>query len=564
MIKNYILLVILCFGNQLYAQEMESKIFDTLKRKSYDYLFERIEATSENKVKQAYYLKYFLNKAKKDKNSEEIVNGYKNYLFYSPEKLKVVYADSMIYTAKKANDNALIGSAYLSKGIVYYGQKKHKYALDNYLVADNYISKTSDKYLIYKVKYNIAGVKYYLGFYDEAISLYNECIDYFKENNSRAYLNSLHLLGLCYNRVGNYGMCSEINEKGIQEGIRLDNNEVKDYFIHSEGINQYFKNNYAEAIKKINYAIPSIKKNKDFGNESVGYFYIGKSYWNLHKSEMALPYFFKVDKIFDDKEYIRPDLRQNYELLLKYYKSKKDLHKQLYYTDKLLKADSILDNKFIYLSGRVRKVYDTKLLLKDKQDIEKLFNKRKYNDFIFTGIVVVLFLIVSFIAYRHIRNKNVYRQKFEELMAKNEAISKVEVKNGSKGIGNININKDTVADILKQLEKFEKDKKFLVKDLTSAKLAAIFNSNPKYLSQIIYQYRGKKFVRYIADLKINYLIKLLKEDSKIRKYSNSALAEEVGFSSTKTFTQAFFAEAGCPTSYFIEELNKMSQENKIL
>ena len=562
MIKNYILLVILFFGHQLYAQEMESKIFDTLKRKSYDYLFERIEATAEDKANQAYYLKYFLNKAKTDKNFKEIVNGYKNYLFYSPEKLKVVYADSMIYTAKKANDNALIGSAYLSKGIVYYGQKKHKYALDNYLVADNYISKTSDKYLIYKVKYNIAGVKYYLGFYDEAISLYNECIDYFKENNSRAYLNSLHLLGLCYNRVGNYGLCSEINEKGIREGLRLDNNEVKDYFIHSEGINQYFKNNYAEAIKKINYAIPSIKKNKDFGNESVGYFYIGKSYWNLHKPEMALPYFFKVDKIFNDKEYIRPDLRQNYELLLKYYKSKKDLHKQLYYTDKLLKADSILDNKFIYLSGRVRKVYDTKVLLKDKQDIEDLFNKRKYNDFIFTGIVVVLFLIVSFIAYRHIKNKNVYRQKFEELMAKNEAISQVEVKNVSKGIGNI--NKDTVADILKQLEKFEKDKKFLVKDLTSAKLAAIFNSNSKYLSQIIYQYRGKKFVRYITDLKINYLIKLLKEDSKIRKYSNSALAEEVGFSSTKTFTQAFFAEAGCPTSYFIEELNKISQENKIL
>ncbi|KIO54356.1 AraC family transcriptional regulator [Flavobacterium hibernum] len=562
MIKNYILLVILCFGNQLYAQEMEPKIFDTLKRKSYDYLFERIEATAENKVNQAYYLKYFLNKAKKDKNFEEIVNGYKNYLFYAPEKSKLIYADSMIYTAKKANNNAIIGSAYLSKGIVYYARKEHKNALDNYLIADNFISKTNDKYLVYKVKYNIAIIKYFLGFYDEAISLFTECTDYFKEKNTRAYLNSLHLLGLCHNRIGNYGLCSEINKKGIEEGIRMSNTEMKNYFIHSEGINQYSKNNYAEAIKKINYSIPSIKENKDFGNESVGYFYIGKSYWDLHKPEIALPYFFKVDKIFDDTGYIRPDLRQNYELLLKYYKSKKDLHKQLYYTDKLLKADSILDNKFIYLSGRVRKVYDTKVLLKDKQDIEELFNKRKYNDFIFTGIVLVLFLIVSFIAYRHIRNKNVYRQKFEELMAKNEAVSKVEVKNVSNGIGNI--NKDTIADILKQLEKFEKDKKFLVKDLTSAKLAAIFNSNPKYLSQIIYQYRGKKFVKYIADLKINYLIKLLKEDSKIRKYSNSALAEEVGFNSTKTFTQAFFAEAGCPTSYFIEELNKMPQENKIL
>ncbi|MEO8255122.1 MAG: AraC family transcriptional regulator [Flavobacterium sp.] len=562
MIRNYIILVILCFGDQLHAQEIESKISDTLQRKNYDYLFECIEATAEDKIKQAHYLQYFLEKAKTEKNSEEIVNGYKNYIFYSPEKSKLIYADSMVYTAKKANDNALIGASYLSKGIIYYGQKKHKFALDNYLIADNYISKTNDKYLIHKVKYNIAHIKYYLGFYDEAISLFGECIDYFKEKNQRAYLNSLHSLGLCYNRIGNYGLCSEINEKGIQEGVRLDNHEMKNYFIHSEGINQYFKNNYATAIKKISYSIPAINKNKDFANESVGYFYIGKSYWNLHKPEMALLYFFKVDKIFDDKGYIRPDMRQNYELIIKYYKSKKDLNKQLYYIEKLLKADSVLDNSFRYLSGRVRKVYDTKVLLKEKQDIENLFNKRKYNDFIFTGIVVLLFLIVSFIAYRHIRNKNIYRKKFEELMSKNKAVSKVEVKNENKGIGNI--NKDTVADLLKQLEKFEKDKKFLAKDLTSAKLAAIFNSNSKYLSMIIYQYRGKKFVKYIADLKINYLIKLLKEDSKIRKYSNSALAEEVGFSSTKTFTQAFFAEAGCPTSYFIGELNKMSQENEIL
>lgn len=562
MIKSYLVFVILCFGNQIYAQATTSKITDTLKGKNYDYLFEQIEATAKDNLKQGLYLKYFLNKAKTDKNFEEIVNGYKNYLFYCPEKLKLVYADSMIYTAKKAKDNILIGSAYLSKGIVYYGQKKHKYALDNYLIADNYISKTNDRYQIYKVKYNIAQIKYYLGFYDEAIALFIECIDYFKEKNHRAYLNSLHSLGLCYNRIGNYGLCSDINERGIEEGIRLKNNEMKDYFIHSEGINQYFKNNYATAIKKISSSMPAINKNKDFANESVAYFYIGKSYWDLHKPEIALSYFFKVDKIFDDKGYIRPDMRQNYELIIRYYKSKNNLPKQLYYIEQLIKADSILDSRFKYLSKRVLKIYDTKVLLKEKKDIEDLFNKRKHNDFIFTGIILLFLLILLFIAYRHFRNKNIYRQKFEELMSKNEARTKVEIKPGNIGLGTI--NKDTIADILKQLEKFEKDKKYLAKGLTSTKLAAIFNSNSKYLSKIIFEYRGKKFVRYIAGLKIDYLIKLLKEDRKIRKYSNSALAEEVGFSSTKKFTQAFYIEVGCPTSYFIEELNKLPQENNNL
>lgn len=554
MIKKYLLILSLCIGDQVCAQKIEFKIPDSLRSKDYDYLFERIEALEDDGAKQSLYLQSFLWKAKEEKKSKEIVNGYKNYIYYAPENLKLVYADSMVYAAKESMDSALIGSAYLSKGILYYIQKKHTYALDNYLIANNFISKTNDKYLIYKVKYNIAHIKYYLGFYDEAIALFRECIDYFKGNNARAYLNSVHSLGLCYNRIGNYGLCTETNEKGIVEGKRLANNEMEGYFIHSEGINQYFKNNYASAIKKITNSLPAIRENKDFANEAVGYFYIGKSYWDLKKPEMALPYFIKVDKIFEDKDYIRPDLRQNYELLINYYKSKNNPKSQLNYIGKLIKVDSIIHNKFKYLSGRIHKEYDTKELLIEKKKIENLLDRRKYNDFIFTGVLAVLFLLVLIIAYRHIRNKNVYRQKFEELMKKSEAATKVETKNITNGIDDI--NQDTVAAVLKQLERFEKDKKFLEKDLTAAKLTVAFDSNAKYLSKIIYHYREKKFVEYINDLKIDYIISLLKEDKRIRNYTNKALAEEGGFSSTQRFATAFFAKTGMPTSYFIEELLK--------
>ncbi|SHN20694.1 AraC family transcriptional regulator [Flavobacterium xinjiangense] len=554
MIKKYLFLLILYLGNQVYAQQNGFKIPDTLRSKDYDYLFEQIKALEEGSAQQSLYLQSFLHKAKAENNKEEIINGYKNYVHHSPENLKLVYADSMIYTAKKSMDNALIGSAYLTKGIVYYAKKKHNYALDNYLIANSFISKTNDNYLTYKVKYNIAHIKYYLGFYDEAVSLFRECIDYFKEENDIAYLNSLHSLGLCYNRIGNYGLCTQINEKGIQEGKRLATDEMKDYFIHSEGINQYFENNYASAIKKLNYTLPALLKNKDFANEAVAYFYIGKSYWDLNKPLMALPYFIKVDHIFVSKGYIRPDLRENYELLINYYKSKNNPKNQLLYIGKLLRADSILHNNFKYLSGRIHKEYDTKKLLSEKIKIENLLQNRKYNDFIFTGVIALLFFSLLFIAYRHIRNKNIYRQKFEELMKKSEATTKVEVKNRSNGIDEI--NQDTVASVLKQLEKFEKDKKFLEKELTAAKLTAAFDSNAKYLSKIIYHYRGKKFVDYINDLKVDHLIKLMKEDKMLRNYTNKALAEEVGFSSTQRFATAFYSKTGMPTSYFIEELKK--------
>jgi tetratricopeptide (TPR) repeat protein len=558
MIRKYLFLLSLCLGDQICAQEIHFKIPDTIRNKNYDYLFERIKESENDQVKQSLYLQSFLWKAKSEKNSQEIVNGYKNYLHHSPENLKLVYADSMIYTAKKSRDNALIGSAYLSKGIEYYAQKKHNYALDNYLIANNYISKTNDKYLVYKVKYNIANIKYYLGFYDEAISLFRECIGYFKANNDRGYLNSLHSLGLCYNRIGNYGLCTETNEKGIVEGRRLDNDEMKEYFIHSEGVNQYFRGNYASAIKKITYSLPAIRKNKDFANEAVGYFYIGKSYWDLKNPQMAIPYFKKVDAIFNDKGYIRPDLRNNYELLISYFKSKSNPDLQLYYIEKLLKADSILNSRYRYVSGKIHKEYDTKELLTQKKKIEEILDKRKYNDFIFTGVIVFLFLSVLFLIYRHIRNKKVYKQRFEELMKKSEATTKVESKNIANGIKDI--NQDTIAAVLKQLEKFEKDKRFLEKDLTLAKLAVAFDSNTRYISKIISHYRDKKFVDYLNDLKVDYLITLLKEDKKIQNYTNKALAEEAGFSSTQRFANAFFVRTGMPTSYFIIELKKNSHK----
>ncbi|MBG6063611.1 tetratricopeptide (TPR) repeat protein [Flavobacterium sp. CG_9.1] len=554
MIKKYLLILSLCLGDQVCAQEIYFKIPDTIRNKDYDYLFERIKESENDPVKESLYLQSFLSKAKSEKNSQEIVNGYKNYLRRSPENLKLVYADSMIYTAKKSMDNALIGSAYLSKGIVYYAQKKHNYALDNYLIANNFISKTTDKYLIYKTKYNIAHIKYYLGFYDEAISLFRECIGYFKKGDSRGYLNSLHSLGLCYNRIGNYGLCTDTNEKGIAEGRRLNNDEMEGYFNYSEGVNQYFRGNYATAIKKITYSLPTILKNKDFANEAVGYFYIGKSYWDLKNPQMAIAYFKKVDTIFNDKGYIRPDLRNNYELLISYFKSKSNPDRQLYYIEKLLKVDSVLNSRYRYVSGRIHKEYDTKELLTQKKKIENLLDKRKYNDFIFTGVIFFLFLSVLFLIYRHIRNKRVYKQRFDELMKKSEVATKLESKNIANGIEDI--NQDTVAAVLKQLEKFEKDKKFLEKDLTLTKLAVAFDSNTRYISKIISHYRDKKFVDYLNDLKVDYLIILLKEDKMLRNYTNKALAEEVGFSSTQRFATAFFARTGMPTSYFIEELLK--------
>ena len=554
--QNHTLAILLLLFQLLSAQRKEYQIPDSLKNKSFDYLDEKAYEIKDS-AKAAVYLYAFLQKAKDEKNYKEIINGYQSLLHRSPDKIRLVYADSMVYVAKKTNDEALIGSAYLSRGIAFYTLKKQDMALDNYLMANTYLSKTSDDYLKHKLKYHIALVKYYLGYYDEAISLLRDCASYFRDDNPRPYLNSLHSLGLCYNRKGNYGLCSETNILGLAQCKKLGIAEMEVYFTHSQGINEYFKENYALAIQNIESTIEDLQEKKDFGNESVGYFYIGRSYWQVRKYEKALPYFEKVDALFNSKGYLRPDLREVYELLINYYKTKDNPKLQLYYVDQLLRADRMLNETFNYLVGKINKEYNTQELLTEKENLKKELFIKNHRYSVLIGLSSLLFSGFVAMTYRNFRNKKIYQKRFEHLMLEINNV-KGENKTRQKNHKPVmpDINPQTVNNILRQLEKFEKERKYLERDWQLSNLAAFFNHNPTYISSIIRHYKEKSFNEYINDLKVDYIISLLYSNKLARNYTNKALADEAGFSSTERFAKAFKAKTGISTAYFIEQVRK--------
>lgn len=554
--QNHTLLILLLLFQIISAQKKGYKIPDSLKNKSYDYLDDKAYEIKDSS-EAAVYLYAFLQKAKEEKNYKEILNGYQSLLHRSPDKIRLVYADSMVCSAKKANDSTLIGSAYLSKGIAYYTLKKQDLALDNYLMANGYLSKTSDDYLKHKLKYHISLVKYYLGYYDEAISLLRECVSYFNVDNARAYLNSLHSLGLCYNRKGNYGLCSETNILGIAECKKLNIPEMKVYFTHSQGINEYFKGNYALAIQNIESTIEDLKQKKDFGNESVAYFYIGKSYWQVKKYQKALPYFEKVDALFNSKGYLRPDLREVYELLINYYKTKDNVKLQLYYVDQLLRADRMLNDTFNYLVGKINKEYNTQELIIEKENLEKELFIKNNRYFLLIGFSSLLFSGFVVMTYGNFRNKKIYQKRFETLMLEiNNSRGKTTAREKKDKPAMPDINPQTVSKILRLLEKFENEKKYLDRDWQLSNLAAFFNYNPTYISSIIRYYKEKSFNEYINDLKVDYIISLLYSSKLARHYTNKALAKEAGFSTTERFAKAFKAKTGISTTYFIEQIKK--------
>jgi len=186
----------------------------------------------------------WLETAKSANNWKEANLAYRSLMYMDKKIQLAAYSDSLLATAVKTGDDMLIGSAYLTKGIISNDLKKHREALNFYLLAERYLVKTGDAYSLYKLKYSIASTKCQIGMYTEAIALFRQCVAYYEEENDRAYLNSLHYLGLCYNRNGDFALSKDTNLLGIKAGKELGNTEMEAYFKHSLGVNSYFTKNY--------------------------------------------------------------------------------------------------------------------------------------------------------------------------------------------------------------------------------------------------------------------------------------------------------------------------------
>ena len=88
-------------------------------------------------------------------------------------------------------------------------------------------------------------------------------------------------------------------------------------------------------------------------------------------------------------------------------------------------------------------------------------------------------------------------------------------------------------------------------------LAKEFNTNTKYLSLVINEYKSKTFINYVNDLRVDNIIIELKQNKNLRKYTVVALAEEAGFNTAESFSNAFYKRTGIKPSFFVKELSKI-------
>ncbi|WP_417352542.1 helix-turn-helix domain-containing protein [Flavobacterium alkalisoli] len=539
------------------------QIPDSISNKTYEELITEIDRYKNDSIKLFVYLNTYIEKAKRENNKDRLIVGYRKTLKEFPEEEALKYSDSILTIAQSLNDDVLIGKSYIDKAIIYFRFKNYNKSLSSYLIADKYITEKNDIYTQYKIKYGIANMKSYLGHHQEALDLFTECKNFYGQqegyNNRLGYLHSLCSMGRSNFRLKNYDVCSQINELGIKESEEEDLSLIHTYFIQSEGINQYQKNNYQKSIKLLSASLPEIIRNEDFVNVAVNYFYLGKDYLKLNNDEKGIAYLQKVDSILQEHDYANLDLRETYEIFINYYKEKGDLENQLLYTNRLLEADKILEKNYKDLVSTIYKEYDTAALIASKDNLEKTLKRNtiiSYTVYCLGGLII---LVISLLLIRNYKKQKIYKLKYEELIAKTEKKeTKPEeaVEVTEEATDDLDINQDIIVKILNGLEAFENREGFLNAGINQSALAEDLNTNTSYLSKVINHYKGKNFNSYLNELRVNHAVTLLKNSSVHRRYTIKALAEELGFSNPRSFSDAFFSQTGIKPSYFIKQLEK--------
>ncbi len=559
---NYLLLLLI-FPGILFSQENYTvNEPDSLKNKSFHELGLEFYKHFKDTIKAPQLASFYLERAKKKKDTFRIANGYSFFIqLYRNSEKELIYIDSTIYVTNKFKHNYYPTFSHYIKGNYYRDKRIFNLSLDSYIDAYNTISEITDVELKYKVKKSIGVLHTRIGNYKEALIELKESYDFYKKNRIRkrehqSFLIVMFSLADAYTQNKKLDSATYYNKLGYKEAVLYKDTIMKSYFAMGEGINQYSKGNYTATIDSIKKVLEN-KNNIDISNQVFSNFYLGRSFLKLKNEEKAIKYFKKVDSIYQTIQDIEPKFREVYIELIKYYKNLNNKEKQLEYINKLLVKDSILNRNYKYLSKNIFKKYDTPELLADKERlILDLEDKNKKSSIYIKYLLTLVFILLGIIAYFYNRQRK-FKKRFKELINKSnhykDTITKVN--NDDKDLfKEIGVPEEIIESTLSNLKIFIEKEKYLDKKINLQTLSKELKTNTAYLSKIINHFEKKNFSNYISSLRVNYAIQRLKEDQQFRKYAIKAIASDVGFKSTESFSKAFYKETGIYPSFFIKRI----------
>jgi len=563
--KNVLLWLILLVSITLKGQEtafltsQNHDALDSLMQKTYAELRKTFYKQNDKAIKN-HYGNAYIEKAKREKDTIEIANGYDLLCkyYFTDNTLAVKYVDSIISITKNVKHKYYPSRGYLNKGILLVHSKQYKEALVSYLKAEKFAKENNNISHQIAIKHNIGVLKALLNKTEEALNAYKENLKFLQSNQIENEHEIIHVgtlsgLARSYNKLKALDSANFYVRKGIEESNKMKVKYYYDDLLLESGINNTLRHNNLEALDSLYKAEKFAPDSKTVNTKSISRMYIGKNLYKLNRKEEAVVYLKKVDSAITSSNYVL-EVRDAFELLINHYKEENDTENQLRLLEKLISLDNETHQKHRDLNIDITKKYDTKLLIQDRNLLTQKLDAKKGDmkrTFLFISI---LLMVLSILFFWYYKNQKLRTKTVQTLLEKKQQIIQNSISK-SKGKKSPEIAPELMNELSAKLGAFQDKKRFLNPNISLASSAKELKTNSTYLSKVINQKEGKNFANYINDLRIDYVTKMLNEDPKYRLYSVVAIAKEAGFNNAKSFSRAFLKRTGEHASVFIKKLD---------
>lgn len=519
---------------------------------SYPELWQIISSDHLEHEEKLKYIDAYIRKAQEEDNLLEEYKAYKRKSFLVPFSEAVEVVNQMKPLVKKINSDSVTGDFLNRSVVLYYKERRFDKALDYAIQSEAFNENNNNLYNLSSVRIDIGNIYFHTKNYAKAKEYFRKAKKYYKEheeyNHVRGYINTL------------YGL-SKINLK-LKETDHLSSNieEIERLLPQLRPVHQSLENAYLDQLKAglafiqkdyntskllFRRALPEIKSSGDFNNEYFIYLHLGKIEWEQNQKEEAVRYFNRVDLLFQEKKFLNYELRTAYLYLIDYYKEEQQFAKQLIATEHFIALNQQYEKEQQNITETLHYELETKKLEQNKMLLQKQIKKSKSSTYwvLFIGNLVVLLLILVIIQLR--KQKIKQRIQYENLL-------KTALKSAERPVEKTICLSPSDIRIQKSVDIFEREKGYL-KPVKLDDLAEIWNTNRTTLSLFFNTHKGG-FNNYVNKLRIDEVIKSLKEYPEIRRKSMEQIALKFGFTSTKTFANQFKSETGLAPSYFIKQL----------
>jgi len=525
--RNSVLLITLClltgYFTDIYGQK-QSYIDSIYQLPAIDTFLEKLFIPKKEASPYIDLWNRLLEKAKQKNDVSKQADYYYLLGGISTKEIGRMYLDSIIELTKDSNDYNYPAKAYKKRATYYASEIKYELAIQELTKANALNIERKNKDEETAVNYFIALLKDIIGEKKESLKIQQSTI--------------LSTLGDSYYQNKIYDSAYSISAKGIKLMQGYSDSLFYNRFLLSAGMAHFGKKEYnkaidsllkykkvlsAEAFPPINFIAPDM--------------YLGMSYYQNGSYDKALPILTKADSLIFAIQDFHPNQRPVFELLLEYYKKAGDTENQLLQISRLISFDSIITLNYKNIRKEIALKYETPNLIAQKQQLinklEKNNHSKKTYLWVF-GLLCVIFL--SLFAWNYTM-KNIYKKS----------------KDSSE---DLKIPKEVIENTLDLLEKFELEKGFLENSISINGIAKNLGTNSRYLSKIVNTFKEKTFSNYVNDLRVDYAIKRLRDETNFRNFKMIVIAHESGFNTSQAFSKSFYKKTGVQPSFFIKELSK--------